>query len=127
MNRAVVRGTTAALASWLAYVVPGASGDGVVIGCDARHRSEEFAGEAAAVLAGAGIAVHLLPPRQPTPLLAFAIRHLGLEVLGVSLITNPAAGLSAAGLDHAEVIAAGQAAAASIGTLLGQILPGIPP
>jgi phosphomannomutase len=77
MNRAVVRGTTAALASWLAYVVPGASGDGVVIGCDARHRSEEFASEAAAVLAGAGIAVHLLPPRQPTPLLAFAIRHLG--------------------------------------------------
>jgi len=77
MNRAVVRGTTAALASWLLYIDPGAAETGVVIGCDARHRSDEFAQEAARVLAGAGIAVHLLPPRRPTPLLAFAVRHLG--------------------------------------------------
>src|SRR5215470_9362006 len=77
MNRAVVRGTTAALANWLLYVDPGAAETGVVIGCDARHRSEEFAQEAARVLAGAGIAVHLLPPRRPTPLLAFAVTHLG--------------------------------------------------
>ncbi len=76
MNRAVVRGTTAALADWLRYVDPKAPQTGVVIGCDARHRSEDFAREAAAVLAGAGIPVHLLPPRQPTPLLAFAVRHL---------------------------------------------------
>jgi phosphomannomutase len=48
MNRAVVRGTTAALAGWLSYVDPGAAETGVVIGCDARHRSEEFAAEAAA-------------------------------------------------------------------------------
>jgi phosphomannomutase len=75
MNRAVVRGTTAALAGWLLYVDPGAAQSGVVIGCDARHRSEEFAREAARVLAGAGIAVHLLPAREPTPLLAFAVRH----------------------------------------------------
>jgi phosphomannomutase len=77
MNRAVVRAATAALAGWLAGHVPGAAGAGVVIGCDARHRSDEFAAEAARVLAGAGIGVHLLPPRQPTPLLAFAIRRLG--------------------------------------------------
>jgi len=76
MNRAVVKGTTAALASWLRYVDPTAAETGVVIGCDARHRSEEFAREAASVLAGAGIAVHLLPPQQPTPLLAFAVRYL---------------------------------------------------
>ncbi len=76
MNRAVVRAATAALAGWLAGHVPGAAGAGVVIGCDARHRSGEFAAEAAGVLAGAGIRVHLLPPRQPTPLLAFAIRQL---------------------------------------------------
>ena len=76
MNRAVVRGTTAALAGWLLYTDPAASASGVVIGCDARHRSDEFAIEAARVLAGAGIAVHLLPFRQPTPVLAFAVRHL---------------------------------------------------
>jgi phosphomannomutase len=76
MNRAVVRGTTAALASWLRYVDPDAAEAGVVIGWDARHRSDDFAREAATVLAGAGITVHMLPPRQPTPLLAFAIRYL---------------------------------------------------
>jgi phosphomannomutase len=79
MNRAVVRGATAALADWLRkhYPGPDVAQAGVVIGCDARHRSDEFAAEAARVLAGAGIAVALLPPRQPTPLLAFAVRHLG--------------------------------------------------
>jgi phosphomannomutase len=79
MNRAVVRAATAALAGWLLkhYPGPDVAQAGVVIGCDARHRSDEFAAEAARVLAGAGIAVRLLPPRQPTPLLAFAVRHLG--------------------------------------------------
>ena len=78
MNRAVVRGTTAALAGWLLERSRGASAEaGVVIGCDARHRSDEFADEAAAVLAGAGIRVHLLPRQQPTPLLAFSVRYLG--------------------------------------------------
>ena len=77
MNRAVVRAATAALAGWLLERDPAAAGSGVVIGFDARHRSDEFADEAARVLAGAGIRVLLLPPQQPTPLLAFAVRHLG--------------------------------------------------
>jgi phosphomannomutase len=76
MNRAVIRATTAALAGWLLYIDPAANRSGVVIGCDARHRSDEFAAEAARVLAGAGIAVHLLPFRQPTPVLAFAVTNL---------------------------------------------------
>ena len=77
MNRAVVRAATAALARWLAERGgPGAAQAGVVIGCDARHRSGEFADEAARVLAGAGIRAHMLPPQHPTPLLAFAVRHL---------------------------------------------------
>ncbi len=81
MNRAVVRGTTAALAQWLlgpgrGMAGPDAAEAGVVIGCDARHRSDEFADEAAQVLAGAGIRVHLLPRQQPTPLLAFGVTQL---------------------------------------------------
>src|SRR5450755_1740399 len=46
MNRAVVRATTAALAGWL-LARAGSAEAGVVIGCDARHRSDEFADEAA--------------------------------------------------------------------------------
>jgi phosphomannomutase len=76
MNRALVRAATAGLARWLREHRPAAARAGVVLGWDARHRSAGFAEEAAAVLTGAGIRVHLLPGRSPTPLLAFAIRHL---------------------------------------------------
>jgi purine-nucleoside phosphorylase len=62
-----------------------------------------------------------------TALEAIAARHLGAEVLAISLVTNLAAGLAAHGLDHAEVIAAGQAAAARVGALLAAILPGALP
>ncbi len=60
-----------------------------------------------------------------TALEAIAARHLGAEVLGISLVTNPAAGLAPGGLDHDEVLAAGQRSAAAVGTLLAAILPGI--
>ena len=94
MNRAVVRAATAAVAGWLLAPGPGARDEGtsVVVGCDARHRSAEFADEVAAVLAGAGIAVHMLPVPCPTPLLAFAVRHLGAAA-GVMITAshNPAA------------------------------------
>jgi purine-nucleoside phosphorylase len=64
-----------------------------------------------------------------TALEAIAARHLGAEVLAISLVSNLAAGLAAPGqgLDHAEVVAAGQAAAARMGGLLAAILPGIVP
>jgi len=58
-----------------------------------------------------------------TALEAIAARHLGAEVLAISLVTNPAAGLSDEPLDHAEVLAAAQASAARIGSLLATLLP----
>ncbi len=60
-----------------------------------------------------------------TVLEAIAARHLGLEVLGVSLVTNAAAGRAAAPLDHAEVLAAGRDAAAGVGRLLAALVSGL--
>ncbi|HMK11929.1 MAG TPA: phospho-sugar mutase [Acidimicrobiales bacterium] len=77
MNRVIVRRAAAGLARYLLDRVPGAAEAGVVIGCDARHKSEVFAEDSAAMFAGMGVRALLLPPRLPTPLLAFAIRHLG--------------------------------------------------
>ena len=76
MNVATVIATTAALARWLLDRDPAAAEAGVVIGHDARHRSDEFSLQAARVLAGAGIRVHLLTGRLPTPFLAFSVRKL---------------------------------------------------
>ena len=57
-----------------------------------------------------------------TVLETIAARHLGMEVLGLSLATNLAAGLSDAPLSAEEVIAAGAAAAGRIGTLLAAVV-----
>jgi len=58
-----------------------------------------------------------------TTLEAIAAREAGLEVLGISLVTNLAAGISPTPLDHAEVIAAGKAAAERVGAMLADIIP----
>ncbi|MGZ4624823.1 MAG: purine-nucleoside phosphorylase [Kineosporiaceae bacterium] len=57
-----------------------------------------------------------------TALEAIAARHAGLEVLGISLVTNLAAGVSGEPLDHAEVVAAGKAAAERVGAMLAQVV-----
>jgi len=57
-----------------------------------------------------------------TVLEAIAARHLGAEVLGLSLVTNLAAGISGEPLDHAEVVATGRAAAERMGGLLRQVI-----
>ncbi|MCI7551381.1 MAG: purine-nucleoside phosphorylase [Actinomycetaceae bacterium] len=57
-----------------------------------------------------------------TTLEAIAAREAGLEVLGISLVTNHAAGFSPGHLDHQEVLEAGQAAAPRISQLLARII-----
>jgi purine-nucleoside phosphorylase len=57
-----------------------------------------------------------------TVLEAIAARHVGLDVLGISLATNLAAGISPVPLDASDVIAAGDAAAGRLGVLLRGIL-----
>lgn len=57
-----------------------------------------------------------------TALEAIAAREAGAEVLGVSLVTNLAAGMTGHPLDHEEVLRAGRDSAARIGSLLTQLL-----
>jgi purine-nucleoside phosphorylase len=57
-----------------------------------------------------------------TVLEAIAARHVGLEVMGISLVTNLAAGLSPAPLDHSEVLAASGEAGDRLGRLLAAIV-----
>jgi phosphomannomutase len=50
---------------------------GVVVGFDGRRSSRQFAEDTAAVLAGLGVPAHLFPDPVPTPLVSFAVPHLG--------------------------------------------------
>ncbi|MEV4869827.1 phospho-sugar mutase [Streptomyces syringium] len=85
MNRAVVIRAAAGLAAYLKK--QGHAGGVVVIGYDARHKSADFARDTAAVMVGAGLRAALLPRPLPTPVLAFAIRHLG-AVAGVEVTAS---------------------------------------
>ena len=86
MNRAVVGRTAAGLANFMK-----AQGlTSVVIGRDARHGSEAFTTESAEIMSGADMKVVVLPRPLPTPLLAFAVRELGVDVgIMVTASHNP--------------------------------------
>ncbi|MEV4040146.1 phospho-sugar mutase [Streptomyces umbrinus] len=85
MNRAVVIRAAAGLAAYLK--AKGRTGGLVVIGYDARHKSADFARDTAAVMTGAGLRAAVLPRPLPTPVLAYAIRHLG-AVAGVEVTAS---------------------------------------
>ncbi|GAA1351594.1 phospho-sugar mutase [Falsarthrobacter nasiphocae] len=133
MNVAVVRQTAAGLGRFLTEQAASGAFEGparIVIGFDARHRSEDFARESAAVLVAAGHVVVLLPEPLPTPILAYALRESGADAgimvtashnppedngykvyLGGRVVTGPGQGAQivppfdaaiAAAIDHSE-------------------------
>ena len=77
MNRVLV---TQAAAGFAGYLLQRGSASGprptVVIGYDGRRNSRRFAIDSAEIFAGAGLRAVLLPRLLPTPVLAFAVRHL---------------------------------------------------
>jgi phosphomannomutase len=85
MNAAVVARAAAGLGRYLAD--HGHAGEGLVVGYDGRHRSDEFARVTAQVLTGAGFVVEVLPRPLPTPVLSFAVRHRG-AVAGVMVTAS---------------------------------------
>lgn len=74
MNLVVVARAAAGLAQYL--LEQEIASPSVVIGFDARHNSELFANVSAQIFSGYGIAAKLFPHATPTPVVAFAIRHL---------------------------------------------------
>ncbi|MDP1711558.1 MAG: hypothetical protein Q8K86_03770, partial [Candidatus Nanopelagicaceae bacterium] len=86
MNRAVVGRTAAGLANFMKK----RGLTSVVIGRDARHGSEDFTFESAEIMSGAGMKVFVLPRPLPTPVLAFAVKDLGVDVgIMVTASHNP--------------------------------------
>ncbi|APU41846.1 phospho-sugar mutase [Streptomyces sp. TN58] len=85
MNRSVVIRAAAGLAAYLK--AQGHAGGLVVVGYDARYKSADFARDTAAVMTGAGLRAAVLPRPLPTPVLAYAIRHLG-AVAGVEVTAS---------------------------------------
>ncbi|HEY3293400.1 MAG TPA: phospho-sugar mutase, partial [Candidatus Nanopelagicaceae bacterium] len=86
MNRAVVGRTAAGLAQFM----KDRGLNSVVVGRDARYGSEDFTQETAEIMSGAGMKVFVLPRPLPTPVLAYSIRELGVDVgIMVTASHNP--------------------------------------
>jgi phosphomannomutase len=106
MNLAMVRMAVAGVVQW----VDGGEQDGqrgVVVARDGRRRSDEFAEEAAQVVSGAGVPALVLPDPLPTPVLAFAVRHLGAAAgLVITASHNPPQdnGVKVYGSDGAQIV-----------------------
>ncbi|MDD2418474.1 MAG: phospho-sugar mutase [Oscillospiraceae bacterium] len=87
MNIYTVRKATQGLADYLKLRYASSS---VAISFDSRIKSDLFAREAARVLAGNGITVHIFTQLQPTPVLSFAVRELGCQAgIMVTASHNP--------------------------------------
>lgn len=92
MNRLVVQQAAAGLAQYLLDTDPDARERGVVIGYDARRKSDVFASDTARVMAAAGIRAMLFDRMVPTPVLAWSITELAAAAgVVVTASHNPAA------------------------------------
>ncbi|MBC7765213.1 MAG: phospho-sugar mutase, partial [Hyphomonadaceae bacterium] len=91
MNKYVVRKATQGLASYIVSHGEAAKAKGVAIAYDSRLKSDEFALEAAKVLAANGVKAYLFDALRPTPELSFAVRELG-AIAGIVITAshNPA-------------------------------------
>ena len=76
MNRVLVAQAAAGLA---AFLLAREEHPSIVIGYDGRKNSKVFATDTAELMAGVGVRAILLPRELPTPVLAFAVRHLGVS------------------------------------------------
>lgn len=76
MNRLVVRQAAAGLVDYLLHSVPRAADRGVIIGYDARRKSDVFALDTARVAAARGMRALLMPEPLPTPVLAWSITEV---------------------------------------------------
>ena len=89
MNLAVVIRATAGLCEVVKRHATGTPT--LVVGCDARYGSSEFATAACRVASAAGVRVLALPQANPTPLTSFAVRHYGADAgVMVTASHNPA-------------------------------------
>ncbi|MFK4729911.1 phospho-sugar mutase [Agromyces mediolanus] len=79
MNRVLVSQAAAGLAAYLLEQAAPGETPSVVIGYDGRKNSAVFATDSAEIMAGAGVRAVLLPRLLPTPVTAFAVRHLGVS------------------------------------------------
>lgn len=79
MNRVLVAQAAAGLAAYLLEKADDGATPTVVVGYDGRRNSRVFAQDSAELFAGAGLRAILLPRLLPTPVLAFAVRHLGAD------------------------------------------------
>ncbi|SIR72297.1 phospho-sugar mutase [Microbacterium sp. RURRCA19A] len=78
MNRVLVAQAAAGFAAYLREKQPDGTPT-VVVGYDGRRNSDVFARDSVEIFAGAGLRAILLPRMLPTPVLAFAVRHLGAD------------------------------------------------
>ena len=91
MNRVLVAQAAAGFADFLISRTSLTGSPSVVIGYDGRKNSRVFAVDTAELMAGAGVRAVLLPRLLPTPVLAFAVRELGLSAgIMVTASHNPA-------------------------------------